>query len=73
MKWPVAVLVGSLMMWTLCVDMPGAQETGSGPKMVVEETEFRFDEVMEGVTVEHAFRVLNRGDQPLQILDVKPG
>jgi hypothetical protein len=41
--------------------------------MVLQETEFRFGEVMEGDTVEHAFRVLNQGSQPLEILNVKPG
>jgi hypothetical protein len=44
-----------------------------GPKMVLEELEFDFGEVKEGEAVSHAFRVLNQGDQSLEIRKVKPG
>jgi hypothetical protein len=45
----------------------------SGPSMVLPEKSFDFTEVEEGKVVEHAFRVLNRGDQPLEITNVNPG
>jgi len=44
-----------------------------GPKIVLEELKFDFGEVREGEAVSHTFRVLNRGDQPLEIRKVKPG
>ncbi|MBW2117450.1 MAG: DUF1573 domain-containing protein [Deltaproteobacteria bacterium] len=44
-----------------------------GPKMFLEELKFDFGEVKEGVVVSHTFRVLNQGDQPLEIRKVKPG
>lgn len=44
-----------------------------GPKMVLKNQEFDAKEVKEGETIEHAFHVLNQGNQPLQIKDVKPG
>lgn len=44
-----------------------------GPKMVLEELKFDFGEVKEGEVISHAFRVLNQGDQPLEIRKVKPG
>ena len=44
-----------------------------GPKMILEELKFDFGEVKEGAIVSHAFRVLNQGDQPLNIRKVKPG
>jgi len=44
-----------------------------GPKMVLEELKFDFGEVKEGEVVSHTFRVLNQGDQPLEIRKVKPG
>jgi hypothetical protein len=47
--------------------------TASGPRMVIEQKEFDFKEVQEGKIVEHAFKVLNQGDQLLQIRAVRPG
>jgi hypothetical protein len=41
--------------------------------MVLPERVFDFKDVEEGKVVEHAFRVLNKGDQPLQITNVNPG
>ncbi len=45
----------------------------SGPKIVIEDKEFDFKEVPEGKVVEHTFKVLNQGDQPLLIHTVRPG
>jgi hypothetical protein len=49
-----------------------AQETVSGPVMVIEEPSFDFKEVKADVAVEHSFRVLNKGDKVLEIKKVKP-
>ena len=48
-------------------------QTPSGPSMVLPERSFDFKDVEEGKVVEHAFRVLNKGDQPLEIKKVNPG
>lgn len=45
---------------------------GSGPMAVIEESTFDFKEVKEGTTVQHVFRVANKGDQVLEIRNVKP-
>ncbi len=44
-----------------------------GPRMVVEEREFDFKEVKEGTTLEHAFIIRNKGNEPLEIISVRPG
>lgn len=44
-----------------------------GPKMVLKEREFDCGEVKEGEVIEHTFSVLNQGDEPLEIVRVKPG
>jgi hypothetical protein len=44
-----------------------------GPSMVLPERSFDFNEVEEGKVVEHAFKVLNKGNQPLEIKNVNPG
>jgi len=44
----------------------------SGPLMVINEPSFVSKGVKEGESVEHAFRVFNKGDQPLEIKRVKP-
>ena len=49
-----------------------AEATGSDPVAVINERSFDFNEVKEGSTVKHAFSVLNKGDQVLEIKKVKP-
>ncbi|MCJ7687369.1 MAG: hypothetical protein MUO68_24080 [Desulfobacteraceae bacterium] len=49
-----------------------AQEA-QGPKMVLKERVFDFEEVKEGEVVEHTFIVLNQGEETLEIKKVKPG
>ena len=65
-SWLVVLLVFCLSV-TIC-----AEETVSGPVMVIKEPSFDFKEVKEDVTVEHSFRVLNKGDKVLEIKRVKP-
>jgi hypothetical protein len=48
-------------------------QTPSGPSMVLPEKFFDFREVEEGKPLEHSFKVLNKGDQTLQITNVNPG
>lgn len=49
-----------------------AQEN-RGPKIVVKEPVFDFKEIKEGDVVLHTFKVLNEGDQILEIKSVRPG
>jgi hypothetical protein len=49
-----------------------AQET-TGPRMVIKEKAVDYKGVNEGEVIEHAFKVFNTGNQPLQIEKVKPG
>ena len=48
-------------------------EGPSRPKMVLKERTFDFKQVNEGETLKHTFQVLNQGDEPLEIINVKPG
>lgn len=65
-----------IFLFTLCFIAPlslaWAQEA-TGPRMVIKEKAVDYPEVDEGKVIEHVFRVLNTGDQPLQIEKVKPG
>lgn len=47
-------------------------EKTSGPKVQIREADHDFGQVFEGEMLEHTFRVLNRGDQPLTIENVSP-
>ena len=49
-----------------------AQEN-RGPRIVVKEQVFDFKEIKEGSVVQHTFKVLNEGDQTLEIKSVRPG
>ena len=44
-----------------------------GPKIVITEKVFDFGVVPQGETISHEFKVINEGNKPLQIKDVKPG
>lgn len=48
-------------------------QTPSGPSMVLPEKSFDFKDVEEGKVLEHDFKVLNKGTQPLEIRKVNPG
>jgi hypothetical protein len=41
--------------------------------MVLPERSFDFKEVEEGKVLEHSFKILNKGNQPLEIKNVNPG
>jgi len=66
----MAIILSSLVF--LCAYSIPAQEV-LGPKMVLKEREFDCGEVQEGKVIEHTFKVLNQGDEPLEIVGVKPG
>lgn len=48
-------------------------ETPAGPRVEIPETVFEFPPALEGTPVVHDFVIFNRGDQPLDILNVKAG
>ena len=50
-----------------------SQNSKQGPRLALPEKEFDFGEVNEGSTIRHDFIVLNKGDSPLIIREVKPG
>ena len=49
-----------------------AKVTVSGPQIIIDEQTFDFGAIKEGVSIEHSFKVLNKGDQVLEIEKVKP-
>jgi hypothetical protein len=65
-----------ISLFTLCfiahLSLAWAQEA-AGPRIVIKEKAVDYPEVDEGKVLEHVFKVLNTGDQPLQIEKVKPG
>ncbi len=44
-----------------------------GPRIAVESPQFDFKEVQEGTVLEHTFKILNKGDETLKIISVRPG
>jgi hypothetical protein len=66
------IIVALFLVFTFWSHWALTQEV-KGPKLVLKEDSVDLKEVKEGETIEYAFRVLNQGDQPLEIKDVKPG
>jgi hypothetical protein len=68
----IVVFAWFISLHTFC--LASEQAPGSpGPRMLMEERAFDFGEVKEGEIVSHTFRILNRGDQPLEVVNVKRG
>jgi hypothetical protein len=49
-----------------------ASET-SGPRIYIDEPTFDAKDIKSAEYLEHAFKVINKGDSALEISDVKPG
>jgi len=49
-----------------------AEKNTGKPILSIDEQTFDAREVDEGAVIEHAFKILNKGDQPLEITKVKP-
>ncbi len=71
MKKLTAIIIGlfSVALWG---NVAFCQED-RGPKIAVAEREFDFKEVKEGTTLEHTFKITNKGNEPLEIISVRPG
>ena len=69
-RWLVRTVCIALFFF--CAYSAHAQKA-KGPKMVLKERLFDFKTVEKGDVIEHVFRVLNQGDETLEILKVKPG
>lgn len=65
------IITGLFFSWLLL--QPVLAQDAGGPKLVVPEMAHDFGKVKEGAVVEHAFQVLNKGDQPILIEKVQPG
>jgi hypothetical protein len=52
---------------------PSAAEEMTGPRMVLEEKVFTHEDVEQGATIEHIFKVRNTGTETLKIKKVVPG
>ncbi|MBW1896243.1 MAG: DUF1573 domain-containing protein [Deltaproteobacteria bacterium] len=61
----------SLFIWIGLTQAAGEQNPA--PIIEIEGPNYEFEQVTEGAVVKHDFRVLNRGNAPLEIKKVKPG
>ena len=52
---------------------PFISDGASGPRLLIEAKEFDLKEVQEGKPIAHTFKVLNKGDQTLEIQRINPG
>jgi hypothetical protein len=66
-------VAAAALVFAAVTPVPGGAEKISAPRMVLEETDFDFQEVEEGEVLEHDFVVRNAGEKPLEIKKVTPG
>lgn len=69
----IAVLVASLFLCFFSSQAVSQVKKPAGPQIAFEERTFDFKEVDEGTTIEHTFKVFNRGNQALVIQRVDAG
>lgn len=62
------ILLGFLSVFLLLLPAGGF---AGGPKLVVEDADFSFGQVSQGVKVEHTFRFRNAGEAPLNVEKVR--
>jgi hypothetical protein len=74
MKIFMRFLWGTVLAFVLCTTA-GAVEEASQPVPLIEiqESTHNFGQVSQGADVLHDFRVVNKGNAPLEIQSVKPG
>lgn len=65
LRWGLAALV--FLSFALFL----VSEADAGPKVALPEADFDFGMIQEGEKVTHVFRIVNAGDEPLQIREVK--
>ena len=70
-RWSLSCVL--LFLLFLVLAFPVRAQEKMGPKMVLKEREFDFGEVKEGDVLQHSFSVVNRGNEDLRIITVKPG
>ena len=63
----------SLFLLLVLPAYPFAAQEMTGPRMVIEEKVFAHEDVEQGATVEHIFKVRNPGTEILEIKKVVPG
>ena len=69
-SWVISLAVW----WSLAATCFAApEEKIAGPRLVMQERFFNFQEVREGEVVEHTFALSNGGSETLVIEEVKPG
>ncbi len=67
------LVVSLFFMCSVSGAVPALARKTVGSMMVMEEKSFDFKEIKEGEVLKHAFRVLNKGDENLEIKKVQPG
>jgi len=63
----------SLIFWIVISFGIALAQQAIGPKIVLEERYFDAKQIKQGGIIEHTFKVLNTGDQTLEIKKVNPG
>ena len=62
-----------MVFWIIFNLTTGWSQQAIGPRIVIEEKNFDAKQIKEGKIIEHTFRVLNKGDCPLEIKRVRTG
>lgn len=66
-------MLGVFLVLLLCLTM-GAAKKGQGTAAIeIIEKTYNFGQVSQGADITHDFKVLNKGNAPLEIKSVKPG
>jgi len=72
MRWRAYITVLGLTVLPVLAN-PALAQKSLGPSILLKETKFDSGKIREGKTVEHTFKVFNKGDKDLIIGNVRPG
>ncbi len=71
MKKPFRLLWALVIIGIFCAS--AAAQEKKAPRLIVKNGVFDAGTVNEGEIIKHTFLVYNQGNEPLRIIDVKPG
>lgn len=68
-----ALLVFTMICLSTHLGHTAITDAKAGPKVYLSENIYKFPSVIEGTEVVHEFVLVNKGDMPLDIMNVKSG
>jgi len=72
-QFTAILLIALSLNWPACAQSKSDQTAKHAPRIIFDQEEFNFGELVEGTLVGHVFKFKNTGDDTLRITRLEPG